>query len=78
MTFTIWKFKISFELTPTVKDECINLILAGERIHAIKHYRDHTFPIPTLKEGKEYIDKLALTVGIDYEERYKQRLETFK
>lgn len=78
MTFTIWRFKISFELTPTVKDECIKLILAGERIRAIKYHIDHTFPMPTLKEGKEYINKLALTVGIDYKNRYKQKLETFK
>lgn len=78
MTFNFWRFRISFEMVPSVKDECIKLILEERRIQAIKLYRERTFPMPTLKQGKEYIDKLALSVGINYDEEYKRRQEMLK
>ena len=70
----IWKFRkkvyngdIDWNWQSQLDGELEAMILQGSVINAIKHYRKEiekeTGTIPSLREGKDYVDKMRTTVG---------------
>ena len=70
----IWKFRkkvyngdIDWNWQSQLDGELEAIILQGSVINAIKHYRKEiekeTGTIPSLREGKDYVDKMRTTVG---------------
>ena len=70
----IWKFRkkvyngdIDWNWQSQLDGELEAMILQGSVINAIKHYRKEiekeTGNIPSLREGKDYVDKMRTTVG---------------
>ena len=70
----IWKFRkkvyngdIDWNWQSQLDCELEAMILQGSVINAIKHYRKEiekeTGTIPSLREGKDYVDKMRTTVG---------------
>ena len=70
----IWKFRkkvyngdIDWNWQSQLDGELEAMILQGSVIDAIKHYRKEiekeTGTIPSLREGKDYVDKMRTTVG---------------
>ena len=70
----IWKFRkkvyngdIDWNWQSQLDGQLEAMILQGSVINAIKHYRKEiekeTGTIPSLREGKDYVDKMRTTVG---------------
>ena len=70
----IWKFRkkvyngdIDWNWQSQLDGELEAMILQGSVINAIKHYRKEiekeTGNIPSLREGKDYVDKMRTTMG---------------
>ena len=70
----IWKFRkkvyngdIDWNWQSQLDGELEAMILQGSVINAIKHYRKEiekeTGTIPSLREGKDYVDKMRTTMG---------------
>jgi hypothetical protein len=70
----IWKFRkkvyngeIDWNWQSQLDGELEAMILQGSVINAIKHYRKEiekeTGNIPSLREGKDYVDKIRTTMG---------------
>ena len=70
----IWKFRkkvyngdIDWNWQSQLDGELEAMILQGSVINAIKHYRKEiekeTGTIPSLREGKDYVDKIMTTMG---------------
>ena len=70
----IWKFRkkvyngdIDWNWQSQLDGELEAMILQGSVINAIKHYRKEiekeTGTIPSLREGKDYVDKIRTTMG---------------
>ena len=70
----IWKFRkkvyngdLDWNWQSQLDGELEAMILQGSVINAIKHYRKEiekeTGTIPSLREGKDYVDKMRTTVG---------------
>jgi len=69
----IWRFRrkiyngdVDWNWQSQLDTELERFILAGEKINAIKHYRKECEKesgfLPSLKDSKEYVDKLNITI----------------